>query len=212
MHQTTRDAGEKPMNTTFDLALESSGQPYLNFELDLRREAQVDPSRADVLRKYAASYPDPIARLLAQVVLDWVGPKESDLKAALAYLDYAPVKLKPTAKGFPSPMGVESYLTLHFGDRVAELLALRLVKEAGWRHWKVVAIIFYLKAHKRSSTTSALLRFAIETEVADWRKFALEAIHEIHDPDLAAKLAFETARARKRGHAVPAEVKALHDD
>jgi hypothetical protein len=197
------------MNQDFDLAVESSGQPYLNFELDLRRDAQVDPSQAERLRKLAASHRDRVARLLAQVVLDWASPKGTDFKAALDYLDYIPNRFKRTAIGYPPPIGVEAHLTEQFGDRVAELLALRLVKQAGWAHWKIAAITLYLKAHRLFTTTSALLRFAIETDEAHWRELALEAIHEIHDPELDEKLAFEIARARIRGRTVPAEVRSL---
>jgi hypothetical protein len=211
-HQRTRPKSrEIPMNRNFDLALRTSGQPYSNLELDLRQHAQVDASAAEALRKAALSHLDPIARLLARVILDWAEPKGADFKAALDYLEYAPIRLKRTAAGFPSPMGVESYLTRHFADRVAELLALRLVKESGWPRWKVGAIIFYLQAHKLVSTTSALVRFAIETDEADWRKFAVDAIREIQDPDLGAKLAFEIARARKLRRSVPADVGQLVD-
>jgi hypothetical protein len=199
------------MPHNFDLALESSGQRYLNLELDLRKDSQADGAEAEFLRLAADSHSDPVARLVARTVLDWSEPKGGDFKAALDYLDYAPVKLAPTVKGFPSPMGIESYLTLHFADRVTELMAVRLIKGEGWPRWKAVGIIFYLKAHRVASTTSALLRFAIETSEAEWREFALEAIREIHDPDLPAKLTFEIARAQKRGRAVPAEVRALAD-
>lgn len=199
------------MNHEFELAVESSGQPYLNLELDLRHDAQVDASQAERLRRLAVSHPDGVARLLAQVVLDWARPKGTDFKAALDYLDYIPKRFERTAIGYPPPIGVESYLTEHFGDRVVELLALRLVKETGWRHWKIAAITLYLQAHRVFSTTSALLRFAIETDETHWREFALEAVREIRDPELDAKLAFEIARARKRGRAVPPGVRSLTD-
>jgi len=197
------------MNRNFDLALDASGQAYLNLELELRQQVQVDSSLAQALREADTSHADLVARVLARVILDWSGPKAADFKAALDYLDYAPIRLKKTAAGFPSPMGIESYLTLHFADRVAELLAVRLVKEEGWPRWKVVGILFYLQAHKLTSTTSLVLRFAIETADAEWRTFALEAVREIHDPDLGAKLALEIARARRLKRAVPAEVKKL---
>jgi hypothetical protein len=199
------------MNQDFDLAVESSGQPYLSLELDLRRDAQVDSSQAERLRRLAASHADRVARLLAQVVLDWASPKGMDFKAALDYLDYIPNRFKRTVIGYPPPSGVEAYLTEHFGDRVAEFLALRLVKETGWPHWKIAAITLYLKAHRLFTTTSALLRFALETDETHWRELALEAIREIHDPDLTAKLTFEIARARKLGGAVPADVRSLAD-
>jgi hypothetical protein len=197
--------------TNFDLAVEKCGREYLELELDLRRSSQIDPLEAEELRKAAISHPDPIARLIARVVLDWAGPKAKDFKAVLDYLDELPIKLSRTAMGFPSPTGTESYLTFHFADRVAELLALRLVKQEGWDQWQVDAIVFYLKKHKVPSTTSPLIRLTIETSDNEWREFALEAIRKIHDPDLGAKLAFEIARAKKLKRLVPVAVRALAD-
>lgn len=199
------------MNQDFDLALESSGQPYLNFELDLRNVAQADAAQAEWLRQQAASHPDRVARLLAQVVLDWGGSKRTEFKAAIDYLDHVHARFNKTAIGYPPPIGVTHYLTEHFGDRVAELLALRLVKQTVWPRWRVAAITLYLQAHRVFTTTSALLRFAIETDGTQWRELAIEAIREIHDPEIDAKLAFEIARARKRGLAVPTEVRMLTD-
>jgi hypothetical protein len=206
-----RERGQKVTISNFDLALGRSGQEYLNLELELRRSSQANEAERAALGQIAASHPDAVARLLARVVLDWAGPKQTDFKAALDYLDDVPIRLKKTALGFPSPTGTEGYLTFHFGDRVAELLALRLIKSAGWPRWKVNAIVFYLQAHKVRSTTSVLLRLSIESTDPEWRKFALEAVREIHDPDLPAKLAFEIARARKLGHAVAPEVRTLAD-
>lgn len=196
------------MDAVFNLAMEKSGREYLEFEFDLRRRAHLGSAEIESLGRNLA-HPDPVARLLTKVILDWSGPRENDFKLALAYLDQLPIKLGRTAMGAPSPTGTESYLTLHFADRVAELLALRLVKEEGWPHWKVVAVILYLKAHKVPSTTSALIRFGIDTTNAEWREFALEAIHEIKDPELGAKLTFEFTRAKRLERMVPAEIKAL---
>jgi hypothetical protein len=197
------------MSTNFELAVEKTGRDYLQLELDLRGSAQLDAVEGESLRKAARSHPDPVARLVAKVVLDWAGPRGGDFKAALDYLALLPIKLAPTAMGTPSPMGTESYLSHHFADRVAELLALRLVKEEGWPHWKVVAIIFYLKEQKVPSTTAALIRLAIETPDPGWRGFALEAIREIDDRELGPKLTFEIARAHRSKRAVPSEVAAL---
>jgi hypothetical protein len=196
------------MNTTFDLAVEKTGPEYLGLEADLRRSARSGSQELESIRKHLTS-PDPLVRLLATVLLDWAGAKESDFKSALEYLERLPVETRKTIVRVPSPTGTESYLTLRFGDRVTELLALRLVKEQDWPQWKVLAVIFYLKAHKVPSTTSALIRFAITTTNDKWRGFALEALREIKDPELSAKLAIEVTRARKLEQPVPADVRTL---
>jgi hypothetical protein len=207
--QETQKSGTNRMSITFERAAEASGGEFLQLELDLRASSQLDRTESERLRKAALSHVDPVGRLLARVILDWAGPREKDFKSALDYLEQAPIKLAPTAAGLPSAMGIEGYLTLHFADRVAELLAVRLVKEDGWPQWKVVGIIFYLKAHKVLSTTSALIRFAIETQEAEWRRFALQTIREINDPKLGPKLAFEIARAKKLKRPLPVDVKTL---
>ena len=196
------------MSTSFALAVEKVGPEYLELESGLRQAVRSGPAGLESIRQELA-HPDPVARLLAKVIIDWAGPRENDFKRALAYLDELPVKMKGTVLGTPSPSGAESYLTLHFADRVTELLALRLAKEQEWPNWKVLAVVFYLKAHKVPSTTSALIRFAIGTTNAKGRAFALETIREIKDPELAAKLSFEIARAKKLDQTVPADVRAL---
>lgn len=196
------------MSTRFDLAVESVGHAYLELESALRQAARSGSADVESVRGNLA-HADPIARLLAKVILDWAGPRENDFTLALDYLDKLPVELARTVLGTPSPSGTESYLTLHFGNRLAELLALRLVKEQGWPQWKVGAVIYYLKEHKVPSTTSALIRFAIGTGNQEWRAFAIQAIREIKDQDVAAKLAFEVTRARALGQTVPPEIRAL---
>jgi hypothetical protein len=196
------------VSATFDRTLEAAGPDYLRGELDLRQAAPLDPALNQRMREVSA-HGEPIARLLAQVVLDWGGAKRADFDAALAYLDRLPGKLARTAMGKPSPTGTESYLTLHFADRVAELLALRLIKEDAWPPWKTRAVIFYLTAHRLPSTTTALIRFAIETADAESRDLAIAGVRAIGDPTQATQVAAEAARAQRLQRPLPPEVRAL---
>ena len=198
------------MSTLFERAVEATGTGYLALETELRRVAPLQGPDRDAIRA-GLGHGDPMARLLAAVLLDWSGSRGGDFDGALAYLDRLPGKLSRTAMGTPSPTGTESYLTLHFGGRVADLLAVRLVKEESWPSWKALAVVFYLARHKQVDTTPALIRFAIETPVAEWRQLAIDAIREMGDPALTAKVAGEMARARTMKHPVPAEVRALGD-
>ena len=201
-------AAEWPVNGAFERALEATGPDYLRDALDLRQAAPLAPAlNARLLQ--ASADGEPIARLLARVVLDWSSPKRADFEAALDYLDGLPGKLARTAMGKPSPTGTESYLTLHFGDRVADLLALRLIKQDAWPEWKVRAVVFYLTTHRRPSATVALIRFAIETPDGESRELAVAGIHAVGDPALRVLLADELARARRLRRPVPNEVRAL---
>jgi len=183
----------------------AAGPRYLELELRARQQAASDPIELAALREHLAD-DDPVVALMAHVVLDWLGDRRGDYEAALVHLKRAPERAAQTPKGTPSPLGVASYLTLHFSNRLTKLLALRLLKETDWDRWKVVAILLYLKEHKDPATTGALLRFAIETNEDTWRGFALEAVQAIADPRLTNKLAFEEARAKKLGRPVPATV------
>jgi len=198
------------MSTAFDRALDATGADYLRRELDVRQAAPVDAAESARVRE-AIAHGDPTARLLARVVLDWGGAKRADFDAALAYLDQVPGKLRRTAMGKPSPSGTESYLSLHFGDGVAELLALRLIKEDAWPAWKARAVVLYLTPprHRLPSTTSALIRFAIETADQESRELAIAGIRAIADPALASQVSAEIARARRLQRPVPAQVRAL---
>jgi hypothetical protein len=196
------------VSAAFDRTLEAAGPDYLRGELDLRQAAPLDPALNQRLRQVSA-HGEPIARLLAQVVLDWGGPKRADFNAALDYLDRLPGKLARTAMGKPSPTGTESYLTLHFADRVAELLALRLIKEDAWPPWKARAVIFYVTAHRPPSTTTALIRFAIETPDTESRGLAIAGVRAIDDPTRATQVAAEIARAQRLQRPVPPDVRAL---
>jgi hypothetical protein len=192
------------MNTTFELAVEKTGPEYLALESDLRRTLRPGSVELESVRKDTR---DPIAHLLAMVLVDWAGPKAADFNAALEYLDRIPRKGSIIQN--PPPVGVEGYLTREFANRVANLLALRLVKQPDWPGWKAVSVVLYLKTHKMPSTTAALIRYAITTTHEEGRKLAIEAIQAIKDPDLSAKLGFELARAQALGLTVPPDVRAL---
>ena len=196
------------MKTKFEHALQTSGAEYVGLELDLSRATPLDPADAAWLKEQQASR-DPAASLLATVALNRAGPLRDDYKQAFEYLERLPAKMAKTVIGSPSGVGVEGYLTLHFEGRLAELLALRLIKEPEWPHWEVVAAILYLQTHKVSATTGALIRFAIEAPSDQQRKLAIDAIHAIGDPELGAKLTYELARAKSLNLRVPAEVRGL---
>jgi hypothetical protein len=85
-------------------------------------------------------------------------------------------------------------LNERFGSRVADFLALRLVKEPNWPRWRVTGILLYLKEQKLPSTVSALLRYITETESDESRVYALETVQAIADPQLQSKLLMERER------------------
>jgi hypothetical protein len=106
-------------------------------------------------------------------------------------------------------MGIAAYLSKHFKGRVADILAVRLVKGTDWPEWSVLGVLFYLWKQKQASATAALIRFAIETPKEKWRRAAVKAIQAAADPDLQAKLAWERRRLREQEKLLPPALRDL---
>jgi hypothetical protein len=193
------------MENLFDKAAGSHGPEYLRLEMELRQQG---PAAEAVLRDNLRR-PDPIDRLLAQVLLNWTGAQGADYQAALDYLDYLPARLARTPITSPSPTGIATYLRLHFESRVADLLALRLVKGSDWPRWRVLGVLFYLEERKLPATTEALIRFAEEARDTEWASKAVQVIRAVKDPELRVKIAAERKRAEAAGRAFPLELGAL---
>jgi hypothetical protein len=179
------------MDTMFETAVTSTGQAYLEAEKKLR---DAGASAEPVLQKNLHRT-DPIARLVARVILDWLQGSATDFQDALDYLDYLPERIAHTPMGDPSPVGIQGTLSDRFEARLVDLLGLRLVKGTDWPQWRVGGVILYLQEQARPSSTEPLLRFVVETRNDEWRRFALDAARASHDPDLKAKIAAERIRA-----------------
>lgn len=196
---------QENMDDTFALAVLSYGQDYVRAEKTLRDGGA--GARA-TLQKNLMN-PEPIARLIAQVLLEWMeGTKPEDQKA-LDYLDGLPKRLARTPVTMPPPSGVAVELKNRFGGRVAELLAMRLVKGTDWPRWRAEAVVLYLQDQALTSTTAPLIRFASETKDSLLRDAAVEAIKNSHDPELRAKIGAEKLRLAVQDRALPEGLRAM---
>ena len=193
------------MNEVFSTAIESKGETYLGAEEQLR---QGGASAISVLSQNR-SHKDPIAQLIAETLMAWIQGNAPEYQAALDYLDYIPKRVASTPIKVPRPIGVANDLNERFDHRAADFLALRLVKEEEWPRWCVIGVLFYLKEQKLSSTTSALLRFVIETRSDEARGYAIEAIQAINDPDLQVKISIEKERLDSLRKSLPSELESL---
>lgn len=193
------------MNVVFQTATRATGEAYLKAEQELRDGGE---EAGPTLRANRLN-PDPVAGLLARVLLNWAGPTEPDYDAALQYLDTLPAYVAETPIGTPSPSGVAAYLEKHFEGRVTDLLALRLVKEPDWPHWRVVGVLLYLKARPEPKDTGAIVRYAAGTENDEYRQFAIDALKPLRGPDLDALLDAERQRIESIGKVFPNELAAL---
>ncbi len=79
---------------------------------------------------------------------------------ALAYLTGIEKRFAHTAAGVPPPTGVARDLGEHFGGRVAARLALHLITDIAAPHWRVMAILFYLRTHGSRAEEAPLVQFA----------------------------------------------------
>lgn len=193
---------EKNMDTQFEAVVVSTGQTYLSAERELLKGGQ--PALATLHRNLRHS--DPMTQFIANTLLNWMQGGGQEIEAALSYLDNLPKRLAPTPIPTPSPLGVASFLEKHFGPRVTDALALRLVKQTDWPHWRVMGVLFYLMNQRVASTTPALVRFAAETENEEWRKAAIDALKAITDPNLRDKIAAERQRFLRLSKEFPTEL------
>ena len=198
-HSLSSKEADKEMDTLFEKAVASYGQDYVQVEKTLLRGGE---STAATLRRNLDNT-DPVARIMAQCLLDRVEGRAPDYQAALDYLDYIPKRLARTPVGLPPPRGVAAELADRFDGRVADFLALRLVKGTDWPDWQVMGVLLYLTDQHLISPTAALVRFAAETKNEGWRKAAIEAIRAARDRDLAAKIAFERGRFKAQQKMLP---------
>ena len=111
--------------------MKSKGEIYLNSEKQLR---QGGTSAISVLTQNR-NHEDPIAQLIAETLIVWIQGNAPEYQAALDYLDYIPKRVAQTPIRVPRPIGVSNDLNERFGNRVADFLALRLVKEEEWPRW-----------------------------------------------------------------------------
>ena len=195
----SRKEGRRGMQELFDKAVNSTGQQYLDAEQAL---FSAGAPVTGVLQQNLQN-PDPVASLIARVLLDWKQGRGEEFNRANEYLNGLPNRLARTPITAPPPVGVAGYLSQNFGPRVAEFLAVRLLKEGGWPGWRTAGVLLYLRQQAVPSTTAALIRFASQTDNSAWRDTAVAAIKEAHDPALPAKLAAERQRAESRHEPVP---------
>lgn len=193
------------MDETFALAVLSNGQDYVRAEKTLRDGG--DSAKA-TLQKNLVN-PDPIARLIAQVLLEWMGGAKPEDQKALDYLDGLPKRLASTPLTMPPPDGVAAELKNRFGGSVADLLAMRLVKGTDWPRWRSLAVIQYLQNEDLPSTTAPLIRFAADTKDDSLRNAAVAVLKNANDPELRAKINVEKLRLAMQDRVLPEGLRAM---
>jgi hypothetical protein len=185
----------------FAQALDAEDDAYLRAESRLRGSghAILEPQLAN---------PDPVGRLLAGVLLEWAETEDPGFDKALQYLDLVERRFAGTVIGVPPVGPVVDNLSTTFGNRLAEFLALRLVKVPTMAEWRARTTLTYLQQHPTPAVTDALLRYAA-TAPSPLQAAAVRGITLARDPILTSKIAAEQTRLAASGRSLPPAVAQL---
>lgn len=180
-------------------ALVSHGPSYRTLEHELRAGGPPVRAALEIYRGHA----DLVVRLLASVICRWLDGESPEDAQAFELLDALPARVEGSPIPAPPPLPAAEEMFERFGPGAADALALRLLKDTDAARWRVLAIIQYLRLARAATTTGALIRFAADTHDERARACAIEAIEQMADPDLPAKLAAERDRARAHLRELP---------
>jgi len=181
----------------FEQALVSEDEAYR-----LAEERLLDEADTDALQRQL-SHPDPVGRLMAAVLLQSAEGAGDDFRKATEYLERAERRFAETVAGTPPVRGIVDNLSRTFDGRLADFLALRLVKESEPPPWRALATLGYLERHPSPTSNDAVIRFAARTEAPQLQQVAAQVLAKSGDPDLAQKLEAESERLAPTGGALP---------
>lgn len=181
---------------------------YLEAEAELRNAVRAEPDQRALVTARLDD-PDPLARLVAHVVLSDADLDESQAAQVDAYLLEVQQYYAGTPARVPPVGAVVEELTAQFGNQLGELLAVRLAKSTGPPAWRDVASLAYLTRHPTPAATEALLRYATRTAEPRLQTAAAQAVAAGRDRDLRRKLAAETSRLAAAGQTLPPTVTAV---
>jgi hypothetical protein len=185
----------------FQAAVDAEGDEYLAAEAALLASG---PPRE------ALEHDDPIARLLAGVLLEAAESDTQPFEAAEQYLASAERWFAGTILATPPVRGVVANLTAAFGGRLGEYLALRLVKVPAAPAWRQQTALAYLMRNPAPSATGAVLRYAsAPTTPPGLQSMAAQVLASSGDAQLAAKVSAERDRLARAGASLPDPLAAL---
>lgn len=188
----------------FAAALASEDEQYLEAEHAL---LQLPGPPAGLTERLGDD--DPVARLLAQAVLEESLAAGSPATAAEEYLSIVQRWFAPTILHDPPVRGVVHNLTTRFGGQLTELMAVRLVKVPAAPVWRAQVALGYLAEHPTPAVTDVLLRYAAQTTVPALREATVRLLTASGDPNLAVKIAAERTRLAREGRDLPPELRLI---
>lgn len=191
------------MEALFQRALVSEDEAYLNAEARLMESAREAPGS---LGRLAPD--DPVGRLLARV-LESAEERAADVEEASRYLDEAERWFARTVVGVPRVDAVVENLTRQHGGRLAEVLALRLVRVPSAPEWRARTALAYIERHPTPTVTEAVVRFATTTQLPQHQAAVARTLAAIDDPAMGSKVAAERERLARSGRSLPPALASL---
>lgn len=161
----------------YQIAIDSRGQVYLDAEDELIKLGQAAVPFLEEQSRLSTG----LSQLITHVVLDHIQGNQS-FKAALDYFDEVEQLVTGTPVMVPPPEPVAEYLFQHFGDSVASLLGVYLIKLIEiWPAWKILGVILYLGKLTSNVSADSLIQFVSITTSEHQRNIALSALTSVGD-------------------------------
>ena len=138
-------------------ALGARGPAYEKAEHDL---LVCGPQSLGTLRDMAARSPDPMARIMPDVLAPWLPAEAHEFPSALAYMDGMRRMADGTPRGMPSPGTVAKDIAHLYGTRLGSILALRAAKLEEEPVWRLLTALLYLRLNPDPMALPILARLA----------------------------------------------------
>jgi len=138
-------------------ALETRGPDYEKAEQAL---LVCGPQSLDMLRKTAAQSPDPLARIMPDILAPWLPAEAHEFPSALAYMDGMRRLAEGTPRGIPSPGTVAKDIAHLYGTGLGSILTLRAAKLEQEPVWRLQTALLYLRLNPDPRALPMLARLA----------------------------------------------------
>ena len=156
----------------YQIVVDSIGQPYLDAEQRLLAQGDT----AATFLKNKVNEVDPQTRQIVQVILEWLSGNEA-YAAVMDYFERVEKRAASTAMLVPPAEGVANYLIQNFGESVADLLGVYLIKlESILPIWQMSAILLYLGKLSGELAAGYLIQFIISTSNDAYRELTVSSL------------------------------------
>jgi hypothetical protein len=168
----------------YQIAIDSRGLVYLDAEDQLIKLGQAAVPFLEEQSRLSTG----LSQLITNVVLGHIQGSQP-FKEALDYFDEVEQLVTGTPVMVPPPEPVAEYLFQHFGDAVASLLGVYLIKLVDiWPEWKILGVILYLGKLNSAVSADPLIQFISIARSEHQRKIALSSLTSVADGTTLSKI------------------------